>query len=293
MSVRLPNPLSMAVWLVFLLPGRLVGDRLDFALALLVFSVACAVLWVKPSPWESRAPARQAALIFASLQFLFIISYLYALAFKGAHSGPLNLLEIPRWILLGGFVVYLIRHYDESVRAATEAAMIAALYGSSLFFNTVGERAYTAALTLCWLLLFSRKKLRYLHAAAAAAVLILSRHHLSWGASAESLRLIKLSPIFGWGPARYEIVSTSSNQYLLWLARGGAFSACLIATGLGLAAYRLLGGEDDLRRRAKVAAFLACVALLLLSGPYLDGYRLFFMTAFLITAAHKPAGSAI
>lgn len=92
MSLRLPNPLIEIAWIAFLLPGRFVGGRLELTLAVVVFAVACAVLWVKPSPWESRAPARQAALIFASLQFLCAISYLYALAFKGAMSGPQNLL---------------------------------------------------------------------------------------------------------------------------------------------------------------------------------------------------------
>ena len=291
MSVRLPNPMIVVVWLSFLLPGRLMGDRLDLALALFVFAAACEVLWIKPSPWESRAPARQAAMLFAGLQFLFIISYLYALAFKGALSGPQNLIELPRWILLGVFVVYVIRHYDASVLKATESAMTAALYGSWLVFATNGERTYAAALTLCYLLLFSRARLRYLHAATAVAVLFFSSERLSWVSSQEVLRLIRLSPLFGWGPARYEIASTLCNQYQLWFARGGALGACLIVLGMGLMAYRLLSVEDDLRRRAAVATFLACGAMLLLSGPYLDGYRLFFATAFLVAAVHQPTGS--
>jgi|CXWL01.1.fsa_nt_gi hypothetical protein len=291
MSLKLPNPMCVVVWLVFLLPGRLVGDRLDFALAVAIFAVACAVLWIKPSPWESRAPSREAALLFAGLQFLSGISYLYALAFKGAQSGLQNLLELPHWLLLGVFVVYLIRHYDASVRTATESAMTAALYGSMFLYETVGERTYVTALTLCYLLLFSRLRLRYLHAATAVVVLILSDARLSWVSSPDVLRLIGLSPLFGWGPARYEIVSTASNQYQLWFARGGALGACLIAVGLGLVTYRLLYSEDDLRRRAAVAVVLACSTLLLLSGPYLDGYRLFFATAFLIAAVHDQGRS--
>ena len=214
---------------------------------------------------------------------------MYALAFKGAQGGAQNLLALPHWLLLGVFVVYLIRHYDDSVRVATEAAMTAAVYGSWFLYETEGQRAYIAALTLCYLLLFSTSssRLRYLHAAAAAAVLALSGSGLSLAASQDALSRIRLSPIFGWGPARYEIVSTLNNQYLLWFARGGALGACVIAAALGLAAYRLLASEDDLRRRAAVAAILACGALLLLTGPYLDGYRLFFATAFIVAAVHQ------
>ena len=291
MSIKLPNPLCVAVWLAFLLPWRLMGDRFDFPLALIFFSVASVVLWIKPSPWESRAPGREAALIFGGLQFLYGISHLYALAFKGAQSGLQNFLELPHWLLLGVFVVYLIRHYDASVRTATESAMTAALYGSMLIYETAGERTYITALTLCYLLLFSRSRLRYLHAATAVVVLILTGTRLSWASSPDVLRLIRLSPLFGWGPARYEIVATVSNQYQLWFVRGGALGACLIAAGLGLVTYRLLYSEDDLRRRAAVAVFLACGALLLLSGPYLDSYRHFFATAFLIAAVHEQVRS--
>jgi hypothetical protein len=279
------------VWLVFLLPARLLAGRFDFALAIAVFAVACVVLRVMPSPWESRTPARHAALIFAGLQFLYFISYLYAQAFKGALLGPQDLFELPRWLLLGGFVVYLIRHYGASVRAATESAMTAALYGSWLLFETSGERTYVAALTLCYLLFFSRARLRFLHAAAAVAVILLSGAHLSWATSAEVMRLIRLSPVLGWGPARSEAVFASCSQYLLWIARGGVFGAGLILAGLCLITDRLLRGEDDLRRRAVVAAFLSCGALLLLSGPYLNSYRLCFLTALLIAAAHEPRGS--
>jgi hypothetical protein len=289
MSLRLANPMSSVVWLAFLLPGRLAGGRLDFALALAVLAVACVTLWTKPSPWESRAPARRAAWLFGALQFLYVISYLYALAFKGAQTGPLDLFELPRWLFLGAFVVYLIRHYDASVRAATEAAMIASLYGSWIVFETAGERTYAAALTLAYLLLFSRARLRFLHASAAVVVLFFLGARPAWAAPQDLLRLIASSPVFGWGPARYEIVSGAGSQYLLWLARGGALGACVIAAGLAFAAYRLVLDEDDLRRRAKLASFLACVAALLLSGPYLDSARLFFATAFLLAAVHGSA----
>ncbi|MFA6003550.1 MAG: hypothetical protein WC881_05730, partial [Elusimicrobiota bacterium] len=262
MSLRLSNPLAAIVWLTFLFPGRWLSGRSEFAFALAVLAVGCVVLWVKPSPWESRAPARQAAGVFAGLQFLYVISYLYALAFKGAQTGPLDLLELPRWLLLGGFVVYLIRHYGASVHAATESALVAALYGSWFGFASSGERAYAAALTLCYLLLFSRVRLRYLHAAVAAAVWLGAGSLPDWAASAGVFRSIRLSPVFGWGPAGYEAVSASCSQYPLWLMRGGALGAGLILVGLVLAVRRLLRVEEDLRLRAAAAGFLICAALL-------------------------------
>ena len=106
----------------------------------------------------------------------------------------------------------------------------------------------------------------------------------------EIVRLVRLSPIVGWGPARYELASATSPQYLHWLARGGTLGACLIAAGLALVVRRLLRGEDDLRRRAAVAAFLSLAALLLLTGPLLDGYRFLFMFAFMLAAVHEPRG---
>jgi hypothetical protein len=288
MSMRLKNPMIAVVWLVFLLPGRFFGDSLDLALAWAVFALACVVLWTRPHTWESRVPARRALQLFGALQFLYVLSYLYASAFKGLQTGPRDLLELPRWLLLGGFVVYLIRHYDAPVRAATEEALAAAVYGSSLFFETAGERTYVAGLALVYMVLFSRSKLRWLHATAAAVVIALARARWAWASSSELLRHIRLSPALGWGPARYELASGEGSQYLLWLAKDGVLGAVLIGAGLVLATRDLLLDEEDVRRRAAAAAVLTCGAALLLTGPYLDSCRLFMATAFLLAAVHEP-----
>ncbi len=286
MTVTLRNPMIAIVWLVFLLPGRFVGMRLDLALAVAVAAVAGATLWTKPSSWESRAPARRAFVLLGVLQGLYVFSYLYALAFKGAQTGPQDILDLPRWLLLGTFVVYLIRHHDASVREATDSAAAAAAYASWFLFDVPGERAYAAALCLCYLLLFSRSKKKYVHAAAAAVSFAFAGARLGWSAPADALRHVRLSPFLGWGPGRYELLSPA-GQYVTWLAKDGALGALLIAGGLLWAFSRLLRDEDDLRRRAALAAILLCGALLLMSGPYLDSFRLLFMTSFLFAAVHE------
>jgi hypothetical protein len=291
-SLKVSNPMNAVVWLAFLTPGRFSGTRSDFALAAASFALGCLILWTKPAPWESRGPAREAAGFFGTLQFLSAIAWLYALAFKGAQTGPLDLLELPRWLLLGGFSAWLIRHHDESVRSTTETALAAGVYASPLLFPDPAGRAFYAALALAYLLLLSRSSLRLLHAAAAAGVLFTAGYAPSWSAPADALRLVRLSPALGWGPASYDIVSATGPQYLRWLARGGALGAAVMLAGFALLAYRLLRGEDDLRRRAALGTFLACAALLAAFGPWFDGYRNCFMAAFLLAAACSPRGGA-
>ncbi|UPT75207.1 MAG: hypothetical protein M0D55_05735 [Elusimicrobiota bacterium] len=245
-----------------------------------------------PAPWETRAPAFRAAALAGALQVAWLISYLFALAFKGAQTGPLDWLDLPRWTLLGVFAVHLIRHHGPAVREAVESAMAAAAYASWLVFDSPRERFAAAALTLCYLLLFSRSRLRLMHAGAALAALSTAWARLGVSPAPDVLRLIGASPVLGWGPARYEVVSATSPQYLHWLARGGALGACLLAAAAVFVVRALMRSEDDLRRRAAVGAFLACAALLLLTGPLLDGYRFFLLLAFMLAAVHEPRGEA-
>ncbi|MDP3542415.1 MAG: hypothetical protein Q8T11_08115 [Elusimicrobiota bacterium] len=290
MKVKLPNPLVAIVWCAFLLPDRLAGGRLDLPLAALAAIAGGASLWTMPSAWETREPAYRAALLAVALQLLWVISFLFALAFKGAQSGPLDWLDLPRWTILGVFLVHLIRQHGPAVREAAESAMAVAAYGSWLIFDSPRERFAAAALTLCYMILFSRSRLRLAHAAAALAALATAGFKPLVAIAPDVERLVRLSPVIGWGPARYELASATSPQYLHWLARGGALGACLIAAGLALVVRRLLRGEDDIRRRTAVAAFLSLAALLLLTGPLLDGYRFFFVLAFMAAAVHEPRG---
>jgi hypothetical protein len=104
--------------------------------------------------------------------------------------------------------------------------------------------------------------------------------------------LARRSPVFGWGPARYESLPDEASQYELWLARGGALGAALCLGGLAWSARGLAAAaRGDLRRRAGAWALAACLALLLGAGPFLDSFRLFLATALLVVTA-RPEPTA-
>jgi hypothetical protein len=196
MIVRLPNPMSVVVWLAFLLPASLVGAGVDGLFGAAVFILGAAVLYVKPSPWEARKPSSQAIRIFLLLELLYAFSFLYSAAFNGLQTGVREFLELPRFVVLGVFVVYLIRHYDAGVRAAMEWAATAAIY-VALIFPVADPQGYVAVMALCWFFFFSRLRLRYLHAATALLVVVFSGALASWTAAlwivsaAASLRLYR------------------------------------------------------------------------------------------------------
>jgi hypothetical protein len=338
MSVRLPNPLSAIVWLSFFLPAAAWGGWLDRAFGAAVFLLGVSVLISKASPWEARKPAGLALRVFLLLQFFYIFTFLYSAAFNGAQFGLADYFELPRYVFLGTFAVYLIRHDDARVRGALEWAMVAALY-AALLAPGVDPQGYASLLAFCWLLFFSRLRLRLLHAATALVVVFFSGALSSWtaalfvvsaalavgvyrllarrrrryavplslalyvlllggsagvarlkpGAAAgvpaaaapqRALRLISRSPVFGWGPADYWGVS-SDNQFVLWLLKGGALGTAVILFGLLFMCFRLLSAAGgDAAHLAGAAAFIASVAMMLATGPFLESYRIFFLTSF-------------
>lgn len=347
MILRLPNPMSAVVWLAFLVPAALFGGWVDRSFGVAAFLLGGAVLFAKPSPWEARKPSMRAIKIFLLLEFLCVVSAVYSAAFNGIQIGPRDCFEFLRPLFLGVFVVYLIRHYDAQVRGAMEWAMIAALY-CSLLFPSADPQGYVSILTLCYLLFFSRLRLRFLHAATALLVVFFSGDPRAWTAALfvlatllsvrlyqglarrrlkfavslslviyalllagaavcvrakmgggaviptapaqQALEFIRRSPVFGWGPAAYGRIPSRDNQYLLWLLKGGVLGAGLILAGLALSGYRLLrAASGDLTRLAGAAAFLGSVALMLASGPFLESFRLFFLTAFFMAGMHEAS----
>ncbi len=182
MSVRLPNPLSAVALLAFLLPGHRLDGALDRAFAAAACLLAAGVLFVKPSPWEARKPAREAAWFCALLQLLYVLSFAYSAAFNGVQTGLQDWLELPRWLLLGAFCVHLIRHYDDQVREAMEAGMLAAVCAGPLLF-TSADYGYAAVLSACWFLFFSRSRLRLVYAGTALLLVFLEGSRPSWAAA--------------------------------------------------------------------------------------------------------------
>jgi hypothetical protein len=182
MTLRLPNPMSAVVWIAFLAPLSLLGAGADRLFGAAVLVLACAVLFAKPSPWEARKPSASALRFFLLLEFLYAASAVYSSGFNGAQIGTAGCLELARFVVLGAFVVYVIRHFDAQVRGALEWAAPAAPY-VSLVFPAADPQGYAALLTLCWLLFFSRLRLRFLHAAAALLVVFFSGDPTAWRAA--------------------------------------------------------------------------------------------------------------
>ena len=173
MNVRLPNPLIGVVWLAFLIPAAGRGGWVDPSFGVAVFLLGCAVLVAKPSPWEARKTSALALRLFLLLEILYLFSTLYSAAFNGIQFRLRDCLELLRYVFLGVFVVYLIRHYDAGVRLAMEWAMTAAVY-CALLFPIMDPQGYVSVMTLCFLLFFSRLRLRFLHAATALLVIFFS-----------------------------------------------------------------------------------------------------------------------
>ena len=182
MILRFPNPMSAVVWLAFFLPASLLGGWVDRTFGAALFVLGGAALLAKPSPWETRKPSAQALKVFLLLELLYVVSFAYSAAFNGALFGLRDYFELLRYVFLGVFAAYLIRHYDAQVRGAMEWAMLAALY-FSLALPPADPQAYVAIMTLCWLLFFSRLRLRHLHAVTALFVVFLSGGPVSWTAA--------------------------------------------------------------------------------------------------------------
>lgn len=217
--LRLPNPMRGLVWLTLFVPGHLFQWWVERSFAAAVFLVACLVLMTKSSAWETRKASRQASFIFFLVQFLYVTSFIYSVAFNGIQTGSRDVFELGRYLILWGFVVYVIRHFDDKVRASVEAAITASLYYSLFvlatfqsripvltpFFRgwlyagtktTAGEYGgqmrlaapfenpnylgFASVLTLGYLLFFSKSRLRTAHIGAALLVVFFCGSRTAW-----------------------------------------------------------------------------------------------------------------
>ena len=198
-TLRLSNPMGAIAWLALFLPGLPHDPRVELPLAGAVFLLGCFALIAKPSPWEARGPSREAAVIFLLIQASYLASYLYSAAFNGAQIASRDCAELARYLVLGVFSAYLIRHHDADARRSVEAAVTAmpyvflstrampawmgpATWGLSWPFDAPEFSGYVSALALCHLLFFSRARLRWTHAAVAAAAVVFADARAAWGA---------------------------------------------------------------------------------------------------------------
>jgi hypothetical protein len=182
MKVRLPNPMSAAAWAAFLLPALFPGAWADRAFGAAALVLAGAALYAKPSPWEAREPSGAALRFFLPLQALCVISALYAAGVGGASLGLSGWLELPRWAVFAALAVYVIRHFDDQARSALDLAASVAPY-VALAFPSADPQGYTVILALSWLLFFSRRRLRFLHATAALLAVFFSGDKTAWTAA--------------------------------------------------------------------------------------------------------------
>lgn len=299
--LRLHNPMSAVVWLALFVPGHFLGGRLGHFFIAAVFLLACVTLFSSPSPWEMRRPARQAAAIFLLLALLDAVSYAYSTAFNGILTGPADLWALSRPLYAGVFTVYLIRHYDASVLKSQETALTAMIY-FTLFLRSLGVRdwalfepaqllGYLAILAAVHFLYFSRAPLRLVHTASSAAVVLFCMPAAP-GPLHEAAAYFWRSPVFGWGPALYEPMSAMGNQYMRWLLRNGVLGTGLIMIGLSIVAFRLLRATWNERLHLPGAAVcLGFAAGMLMAGAFLEDFRLFVLTSFLIAGMHEGGRS--
>jgi len=290
--MRFQNPMSALVWLALFVPAHLFGGRLALVLPVAAILIGAPALLSRPSPWEARRASRLAMMFFLILSLLDVVSFAYSAAFNGVRSGFGDVFALSRYPIMGLFVVHLIRHYDEAVRKSLEAGLAVAVY-YTLFLYTIGARdwflfvpsqfvGYIAALSVIHFLFFSRAPLKRAHAAASIGVTVLSAPSVL-SSSREALVYFWKSPVFGWGPALYEPMSSLGNQYVRWMVRGGGLSLSLILIGLMIVCFYVLRAAwNDRLHLVGGAIFLGFTAGMLLAGAFLEDFRLFVITSFLI-----------
>lgn len=299
--LRLHNPMSALVWLALFVPAHLWGGGLAFVLPAASLLLGGAMLYTQPALWEARRPAREAGAVFFLLVLADALSYVHALAFNGVSTGPLDLWALARPLFAGVFTVYLIRHHDDSVRRTLESALMGAVY-FTLFLRTIGAKTgylfeppesmgWLAALAAIHFLFFSSAPRAKIHAAVCAAVVFLSMPP-GLVSQRTAVSLFWRHPLLGRGPASYEPVAAGS-QYLTWLLRGGVLGGAVILAGLSIVVFRLLRGawrdrrRTDRRRLVGAAVFLGFAAGMLMAGSFLEDFRLYALTAFLVAAMHE------
>jgi O-antigen ligase len=112
--------------------------------------------------------------------------------------------------------------------------------------------------------------------------------------TAQAWEFFKTSPVFGMGPSKYATFDYVDDQYALWFLRNGVLGACVIIAGLGLISWRFVRSQrGNLTSLVGALAFVAVIALELLTGEFLNNFRLFYLTWFIGTAILRgPAAGA-
>lgn len=263
--LRLPNPMIAMVWVTLFVPGHLFDWWVERGFTASVFLFSSLMIAVKAAPWETRRDAARATMFFFAVQFLYTFSFIYSVAFNGIPTGSRDYFELGRYVFLWAFVVYTIRHYDPRVREATETACTVGLYFSLLVlvcylrsvpvltpllkrlyadtktFAAYGQVRLSApfenpnflgfytAQVLCYLVFFSRSKMRLAHCAAALFVLFYSGSRTSWaGAAIVMASAAAVYAYLGAARVRLKLVLQLSLATVLLVAAGARFSTVVM-----------------------------------------------------------------
>jgi O-antigen ligase len=96
-----------------------------------------------------------------------------------------------------------------------------------------------------------------------------------WNSLQESL-------IWGLGPSKYSLTTVVDNQYLMWITRQGIIGVVIIAIGiLSLFIHMLKFSKTTLHTYGIITFFFA-VGLFCMTGAFLNNFRLFLLTIFLV-----------
>lgn len=99
------------------------------------------------------------------------------------------------------------------------------------------------------------------------------------------LTYVSKSLLFGWGPSKENIGYIIDNQYLLWILRHGFLGFFLIIFGAVALFFKMWkSAKGDLVGKFGIVAFAIVVALFLLTGAFLNNFRLFFITVLFAAA---------
>lgn len=408
MRFRLPNPMVFLIWLTVFVPGHMYEWWVERAFTAFFCLTASFLMLIKGSPWERRRPAVRALLLLFLVQFFYISAYAYSVAFNGIATGARDYFELARYLFVGIFAVYVIRHFDRSARRAVESAVIVMPYVSIvvlaafmwnlpvltpvlkgvIYANTKTSiipeygtlrlaapytnpnfLGFALTLSICYLVFFSRAPLRFAHAGLAVMTVFYTGSRTAWAGTAvvlaaaagvyaylgmvrmrlkfalylslgivaavgvslrfaskilennrvrrvvtaiergglqeeanaakrleqarEALDYIARSPVFGWGPSKYETMTYVDNQYLMWVLRLGLVGTSVILAGLAMLFWSLIrSARGDPLAWTGTCAFGVSAALMLLTGQFLENFRLLFLTGFLAAAMNARKETA-
>jgi hypothetical protein len=89
---------------------------------------------------------------------------------------------------------------------------------------------------------------------------------------------VEMSPLLGWGPGRALEFDVADNQYLSWIMAWGLIGVAIIVVIGVVAALHLWSVALGRVNKLGVLGLLGGIGAMLVTGDFLENYRLFFLT---------------